>query len=144
MDEVKDHIEFLYLGVESPDNKFPTNSKNCLVDLRIPKMKKLKDFGNFMIELFNWADKLRDICTARIQTLQTLRISTCTRKAGLNRLLGRVIEEKGLFSGVKNLHVQNLYDDEIVAGLKTPFPNLESLSIHKFRYDGSSLYEVEI
>lgn len=138
LDQVKDHVEFLYLKVD-----FWHNSEPVPVDLHIPKMKKLKEFQNSALNWLSCGDKLQAICTARIPTLQTLRLSTSSTAKSLACLLRNVMKEKDLFSGVKNLHVTNLHDPEVIAGLKTPFPNLESLSIVQTDMDSCQVIEME-
>lgn len=58
-------------------------------------------------------------------------------------MLRNVMEEKDLFNGVKNLHVENLHDPELIAGLKMPFPNLESFSVNQFHKFACQLIEME-
>lgn len=128
LEQVKDHVEFLYLGAKSLNGDLTTGP----IDVQIPKVKKLKEFGNSALDLFTCGDKLQNICTARIPTLQRLRLSQSYKtEEGLDHILRNIIEEEGLFSGIKYLRVENLHALEVIAGLKTPFPNLENLSIYQ-------------
>lgn len=135
LDQVKDTVEFFSLWTE--DDDFKTG-----IDLQIPKMKNLKVFENCMLDIFSCGDKkMKDICTARMPRLETLRIFT--RKSSLAKSLRNVVKEKDLFRGIKNLEVTNLHSPRLISGLKIPFPNLERLSIHQLDEDASPLIPVE-
>lgn len=101
-----------------------------LGELEIPEMKCLKEYGNSMLDLFDCGFRLRDIRTERIPTLKTLRLSTATTEISLEEVLQNFIEED-LFSGIRNLHVTNLHPADLIAELRTAFPNLERLSIRQ-------------
>ncbi|XP_021960318.1 uncharacterized protein LOC110856168 [Folsomia candida] len=127
LDQVKDTVEVFWLSTDYLD-------LTSDVELKIPKMKKLKVFQNWMVDIFSGGDKMQDICTARIPTLQTLLIAT-TSGASLAKLFRNIMQEKDSFSGVKDLDVTELRSPRLISGLKTPFPNLERLRICLFEED---------
>ncbi|XP_021961554.1 uncharacterized protein LOC110857246 isoform X2 [Folsomia candida] len=127
LDQVKDRLEFLHiLGTHE-------NEESPLVDFHLPRMKNLKEFRNNLLDLFNCGDRLQDICSARIPTLETLEIFKW--EDSLDDLLQNIKEEKGLFSGVKNLHLSYVDNPESIIGLRTAFPSLEVLSIQQLHLD---------
>lgn len=145
---VCDHLQFLHLknniALANPrnyGNDFPPNIEESRIDFQIPKIQNLKKFRNDMLDWFSCGDRLQNIATENMPNLRNLRIIKFN--SNLDDILRNIGQKKDLFSGVKNLHVANVNDPESLIGLRTPFPNLESLTIQRFgRWHGSRLIEV--
>ncbi|XP_021952814.1 uncharacterized protein LOC110849687 isoform X1 [Folsomia candida] len=137
LDQVKDHLEYF----EMESNMYELEDSPSDVDARIgfqfPQMKNLEEFRNNMLDCFSCGDHLQDICTARMPALEILHITK--RDNTVDDLLRNIITKQDLFSGVKNLRLENVRNPESITGLKTAFPNLETLSIYQFNADESSL-----
>ncbi|XP_021962011.2 uncharacterized protein LOC110857707 [Folsomia candida] len=121
LDQVKDQLEFLHV-------KSNGTGSTVLIDVRLPKMKRLKEFRNEVLDCFSCGDQLQDIYTERMPCLERLLIFTIEQN--LTELLRTISRQSRiLFSGVKHLHVPRIDDPEVIVGLKMSFPKLESLTI---------------
>lgn len=95
------------------------------------RMPKLKKFQNVAIDIFPYNDVLQDL--DRMPVLETLVIGK-TVKPGtcLHQILQKIIDSKRVFVGVRNLKILELQDPQLLEGLKTTFPSLESLLLKTF------------
>lgn len=146
LDQVKDRLQVLCVQNDMFDDDLYNDSSDDDMDddpikteagriaFKIPKMKNLKEFRNERLDAFSCGANLQDICAARLPALETLEISKL-HHCELDDLLRNIIQKKGYFSGVKVLHLSCVRDPELIIRLKTPFPNLENLTIVQFGID---------
>lgn len=136
LNQVKDQIQFLHLKmcmISEAGNSYDdfgvwrARDEAVRIGFQIPKMKNLKEFRNEVLDLFRCGDQLQDIYPERMPNLEILHIAECTNN--LDKLLQNIMQKKDLFNRVKKLHLLDINDPESITGLRTPFPNLESLTI---------------
>ncbi|XP_021953436.1 uncharacterized protein LOC110850308 [Folsomia candida] len=139
LDQVKTHLQVLVMDnvvslYDKEDDLDVTEGIDLVAEIafKIPKMPSLIKFENQLVDGFTCGDNLEDICTARLPSLETLKLGKSYPyyfPSNLDDLLKRAIQSKNLFSGVKNLVLTDVRDVESINGLGQVFTNLQSFSI---------------
>ncbi|OXA53524.1 uncharacterized protein LOC118435869 [Folsomia candida] len=100
---------------------------------RLPtrKMLKLKKFRNQMADIFQCDDLLRNI--ESLPVLETLVIGKVSIKSNcVDEILRNIFHSGKIFQTMKNLKIFEMHEPTLLDGLKTAFPNLESLEVKTF------------
>ncbi|OXA37536.1 uncharacterized protein LOC118433514 isoform X2 [Folsomia candida] len=129
------HLSFSYCNIS---NEWESMQEDNDLDTSTPsgfrlkkKMSKLRRFENDMVDIIQHYDLWRDI--ERMQALESLRIGKISKKStSVNAVLKNLSETERIFTKVTDLKIHELYDPDLLEGLKTAFPNLESLALDTF------------
>ncbi|XP_035703519.1 uncharacterized protein LOC110842643 isoform X4 [Folsomia candida] len=100
---------------------------------RFPKrrMLKLQKFWNQMADIFQCDDLFRNI--ESLPGLETLVIGKVSKKSNcVDEILRNIFHLNKIFGSMKNLKILEMHDPTLLDGLKTAFPNLESLDVKTF------------
>lgn len=103
------------------------------IEFRLPrKMPKLRKFRNVLFDVFRCDDVLADL--EKMPALETLVIgkTNATKSTALHEFLQRIFDADKILGGVKDLTIIELYDPNLLAGVKTAFPNLVNLRVRTF------------
>ncbi|XP_035701008.1 uncharacterized protein LOC118433314 [Folsomia candida] len=93
------------------------------------KMPKLRKYRNVLLDVFQCDDVLADF--EKMPALKTLVIgkTDSTNSVCLHEFLQAVVDAGKILGGVKTLKIFEIHDVIFFEGLKTAFPNLESLEV---------------
>ncbi|XP_021959194.2 uncharacterized protein LOC110855071 [Folsomia candida] len=129
--QVSDRLEKLSFRLKFFEFKYLR--KMFRTGFRFPRrMPKLRKFRNELGDVLVSADFLRDL--EAMPVLQTLVISDRLRRSkSLREILQNVCDaENNFFANVTKLVLMEVHDPRLVGGLKTAFPNLESLKVDTY------------
>lgn len=94
----------------------------------MPKLKK----SQMMVDIFECTDILKDIEKMPVLKMLELGKSTATKSTCLNEILQTICNSGKILGSVRSLTILQMHDATLLKGLKTAFPNLESLAVKTF------------